>query len=75
MIQILILLSLWLIACAVCFAVGFFVGIKHKNISKPTKAPEPVSEQKIREAEKIARELENFYSYDGSVQDNFNTKV
>ena len=75
MIEILILLTVWLIACALCAVVGFFVGIKHKDISKPQKAPEPVSEQKIREAEKIARELENFYSYDGTKQDGFNTKV
>ena len=75
MTEILILLTLWLIACAVCFAVGFFIAWKYKNVIKPKKALEPISEIKVKEAEKIARELENFYSYDGSVQNDFNTQV
>ena len=75
MIEILILLTVWLIACAVCTVVGFFIGYKHKDIIKPKKAIEPISELKVKEAEKIARELENFYSYDGSVQNDFNTQV
>ena len=72
MIEILILLSIWLIACAVCFAIGFFVAYKYKDINKTKKSAEPITEQQIKEAEKIARELDNFYRYDGTKQDDFN---
>ena len=72
MIEMLILLSIWLIACAVCFAIGFFVACKYKDINKTKKSAEPITEQQIKEAEKIARELDNFYRYDGTKQDDFN---
>lgn len=75
MIEILILLTIWLIACAVCFAIGFFVALKYKDMSKAKKPTEPITEQQIREAEKIARELDNFYRYDGTKQNDFNTQV
>lgn len=61
---ILILVMLWLITCAVCTFVGFFVGrisIKRKPATKP--AP-PSLRQKIAQ-----KEFENFMNYDGTPQE------
>lgn len=61
---ILILLTLWLIVCALCVAVGFFIGRGYKRRVKP---PEP-TEKQIREAKRAEKELNNMLFYDGSEQ-------
>lgn len=61
---ILILLTLWLIVCALCAAVGFFIGRGYKRRVKP---PEP-TEKQIREAKRAEKELNNMLFYDGSEQ-------
>lgn len=67
-VDILILITLWLIACAVCFAIGFFVGLRKrpKQISKPP--PEPLTEEQERKIKKMEKEIENFWAYDGTEQ-------
>ena len=61
---ILILLTLWLIVCALCVAVGFFIGRGYKRRVKP---PEP-TEKQIREAKRAEEELNNMLFYDGGEQ-------
>ena len=61
---ILILLTLWLIVCALCVAVGFFIG---QSKQKRVKAPEP-TEKQIREAKRAEKELNNMLFYDGGEQ-------
>ena len=61
---ILILLTLWLIVCALCVAVGFFIGRGYKRRVKP---PEP-TEKQIREAKRAEKELNNMLFYDGGEQ-------
>lgn len=62
---ILILLSLWLIVCALCAAVGYFIG---QGKQKRVKPPEP-TEKQIRDAKRAEEELSNMLSYDGNIQD------
>lgn len=61
---ILILLTLWLIVCALCVAVGFFIGRGYKRRVKP---PEP-TEKQIRDAKRAEKELNNMLFYDGGEQ-------
>lgn len=61
---ILILLTIWLIVCALCVAVGFFIGRGYKRRVKP---PEP-TEKQIREAKRAEKELNNMLFYDGGEQ-------
>lgn len=69
---ILILITLWLTACALCMAVGYYFGTKQnikKEISKPV---EPLSEEEILKAKREAFELENLRNYTGEMQEDFN---
>lgn len=75
MIEILILLTVWLIACALCAVVGFFVGYKYKDIIKPKKTIEPLTEAQEMKKAKARHEEENFWNYSGVVQEDFITKV
>ena len=61
---ILILLTLWLIVCALCVAVGFFIGRGYKRRVKP---PEP-TEKQIREAKRAEAERQNMMTYNGDEQ-------
>ena len=61
---ILILLTLWLIVCALCAAVGYFIGQGKRKRVKP---PEP-TEKQIREAKRAEKELNNMLFYDGGEQ-------
>ena len=61
---ILILLTLWLIVCAVCAAVGFFIGRGYKRRTKP---PEP-TEKQIRDAKRAEKEFNNMLNYNGDEQ-------
>ncbi len=74
-VEILILITLWLIACAGCAVIGFFVGVNNGKTKEVKRPPEPITQEQERLAEKIARETKNFYSYDGTKQTDFNTKV
>ena len=72
LISLCILVLLWLTSCALCAAVGFFVG---KNYKKPKPITEPeLSEAEKRRIEREQKELENFFLYDGSVQKPVNTR-
>ena len=61
---ILILLTLWLIVCALCAAVGYFIGQGKRKRVKP---PEP-TEKQIREAKRAEEELSNMLNYNGDEQ-------
>ena len=61
---ILILLTLWLIVCAFCAAVCFFIGRGYKRRVMP---PEP-TEKQIREAKRAEEELSNMLNYNGDEQ-------
>lgn len=61
---ILILLTLWLIVCALCVAVGFFIG---QSKQKRVKPPEP-TEKQIREAKRAEAERQNMMTYNGDEQ-------
>lgn len=61
---ILILLTLWLIVCALCAAVGFFIGQRKR---KQAKLPEPTERQKIY-AKRAEEELSNMLNYNGDEQ-------
>ena len=61
---ILILLTLWLIVCALCAAVGFFIGRGYK---RRVKAPEP-TEKQIRDAKRAEAERQNMMNYNGDEQ-------
>lgn len=65
---ILILLTLWLIVCALCAAVGFFIG---QSKQKRVKPPEP-TEKQIREAKRAEEELSNMLNYNGDEQTDIN---
>ena len=67
----LIVLMIWLISCAVCGAIGFFCA--RKFCVKKATEPKKLTPEQERLQQKKAREELNFYSYDGSVQDGFNT--
>ena len=62
--NILILITLWLTACAVSFFVGLYIGRK----DKPKKPVEELTEEQKRIVEKIKKETENFWSYSGEKQ-------
>lgn len=61
---ILILLTLWLIVCAFCAAVGYFIGQRKQKRVKP---PEP-TEKQIRDAKRAEEELSNMLNYNGDEQ-------
>ena len=65
-ITLLILTMLWLVSCALCAAASFFVGKNHKK-AKPVIETE-LSDAEQRRIERERKELENFFSYDGSEQ-------
>lgn len=71
-IQILILIMLWLMSCAFCTFVGFFVAdkgllsVKSKNTAETEIDPEI-----IKKAEREAWELNNMLTYDGTPQEQF----
>ena len=68
-----ILVMLWLVSCAGCMAAGFFFGYRYKH-PRPTALQEPNKEEQKR-LDKETREMENFFSYDGSEQeDTVNTR-
>lgn len=71
-IQILILLIVWLMSCAVCALVGFFVGVKgwfkadRKNVVQSE--AEVISEAERHKREREALEYQNMMTYDGTPQ-------
>lgn len=65
------LIMLWLISCALCAGIGFFIGQRCKRL-KPVAAAVPTPEEK-RRAEQEMLELQNFFDYDGSEQKPVNT--
>ncbi len=69
MIEVLILLTLWLIACGVCGVVGFFIGFKANKPAEAKKPPEELTEQQKVEIQKAKREIENFWNYTGDSQE------
>ena len=69
MVEILILLTLWLIACAVCFAVGFSFGLKGCKPKENKKPPDELTEEQKLAIEKAKRETENFWNYTGDNQE------
>jgi len=69
LIEILILLTLWLIACAVCYAVGFFIGFKVNKPADIKKPLEELTEEQKLAVEKAKRETENFWNYTGDSQE------
>ena len=71
-VDILILISLWLMICVVCAFIGFFVGFKKRPKAEAKPPPEPLTEEQRRQAERFANEIKNFYGYDGTQQDDFN---
>lgn len=61
-----ILIMLWLLSCALCAGAGYLAGGRNK---KPkTVAPPQPSEQERKRFEREMREMENFFTYDGSEQ-------
>lgn len=69
MIEILILLILWLLSCAVCALSGFFIGCKGLYRSKRKNAVQSEADPQIlRKAEREFRELHNMLTYDGTPQ-------
>ena len=70
-ISLLILVMVWLTSCAVCTAVGFFSGLRHRK-HRPAATVE-ITEEEKRRAEREIRELQNFFDYDGSEQKPVNT--
>lgn len=60
----LILVMLWLITCAVCTFVGFFVGRISIKRKPATKLVSQSLKQKIAQ-----KEFENFMNYDGTPQE------
>ena len=70
MIEILILLILWLLSCAVCVLGGFFIGCKGLYRSKRKNAVQSEADPQIlRRAERELRELHNMLTYDGTPQE------
>lgn len=65
--EIMILIVLWLMSCAVSAAISFFYAKKQKHYVSLSRA---MTEEEKRQAEKEQRELENFWSYTGDPQDN-----
>lgn len=63
-VQILILITFWMIACAFCAAVGFLVGQRKHRRAKP---PKP-TEQQVRNARRAEQERNNMLSYSGDEQ-------
>jgi hypothetical protein len=72
LIETLILLTLWLIACAVCGAVGFFIGLKGCKSNENKKPPDELTEAQKFAVEKTKREIENFWNYTGDNQETKN---
>lgn len=69
MIEILILLILWLLSCAVCALGGFFIGCKSLYKAKrKNDVQNEADPQILRKAERELRELHNMLTYDGTPQ-------
>lgn len=64
-----ILFCFILLLCAVCFAVGFYFGYKKKEAEKPKIEPKPLTEEQQRLVERMKRQEENFWNYNGNPQD------
>ena len=64
---VLILLTLWIVICAGCFGLGFYIGKIYKPQTQPRAAPMPTEEQK-RNAEKQKIETNNMLTYNGDEQ-------
>lgn len=63
MIQILILLTLWLVLCFCAFLSGFYLGKRNKK-----QTTVELTEYEKRALEKEKRELKNFWTYNGESQ-------
>lgn len=64
LIEILILLTLWIVLMVCSFISGFFFGKKHKKQTEKT----ILTEFEKRALEKEKRELKNFWTYNGESQ-------
>lgn len=69
MIEILILLILWLLSCAVCALSGFFVAWKGLRLKRKNVVQGETDPQIVRQAERELRELHNMLTYDGTPQE------
>ena len=65
---ILILLTVWLIACVFCAVGGFYLGKRRKPYSQMRATSEQAEEQ-IRKARRRELENRNMLSYDGGEQE------
>ena len=74
LIELLILVILLLIFGALCFGAGYFVA-KHKKKQKVKREAEPLTPLDLAKKEQMQKEMENFWSYDGSEQLDSNTNV
>ncbi len=66
---ILILLTLWIIACTVCTVIGFYFGKKSIPKQAPRAAPPEPTEEEKRNAKKAEIETFNMMTYDGNPQE------
>lgn len=77
-IQILTLISLWLIGCAGCVLVGFFLARELKDTDKKEKRAEteiePISKEEELKRQREALEYFNMMTYDGTPQDPIDIK-
>ncbi len=66
--EIVILLVLWLMSCAISAGIGFFYGGGKRKKIKPA----ALTREQKRQAEQAARELKNFWEYTGEEQEPIN---
>ena len=69
-ILILMLITVMLLLCVICGAVGFFLCDRLGRKSKP-KTPPEADLKEIQAKEQAARELNNMLNYNGSEQEEF----
>lgn len=74
LIELLLLTTLLHIFGAACFGLGFLVCLKKKK-PKNKIATEPLTPLDLAKKEQMQKEMENFWSYDGSEQLDSNTNV
>ena len=60
----LLLISVWMGICVFCVFIGIFL----KNPKQKEYIPERLSESEKRENERLKREFENFWTYNGEEQ-------